>query len=224
MENKDYYSNNFVVFKSKWTAEKYEFFYDEESFKFHYAGAKRSGSNWQKILDKSYADYEYAGFEEYTTPKIKITELNSVELVADDVPVSKWKRAAIGTVLFGAIGTAVGLASSLTAKKKKKISLVIFSDNFELSSLVIPCNGLEEAYRVISTLSNIESKIPGLKSSEKADSITQEIMEPIEKRMTSEGSTAFYSISSEILKLKDLLDKGIIDDEEFRAMKKKLTN
>jgi len=144
------------------------------------------------------------------TPSYYIKNVIAVELVVDSISVSTFKRASVGALLFGGVGALAGALSSVNAKPKSKISVAIFLDNIELSAVTIPCKTLGEANRLISTFANIESSMINKYNL----NTNQENVEKPEIKGT--------SFSDEILKLKNLLDEGVIDESEFITLKKKL--
>lgn len=146
------------------------------------------------------------------SPQFYIKDIRAVELYVDAIPVSTFKRAFSGALLFGGVGAVAGALSSINVKPKSKLSVIVYFDSLELSSISIHCKDMGEASRVISTLANLESAVDGVRTTSENSSLS-------ESRM-SEGSS--NEISNEIMRLKSLLDQGIIDEDEFKAFKNKL--
>jgi hypothetical protein len=144
------------------------------------------------------------------SPSYYIKNVIAVELVVDSVRVSTFRRASVGAFLFGGVGALAGALSSINATPKSKISVAIFLDNIELSTITVPCKTLGEANRLISTFANIESS----RINKYNLNTNQENFEKSEIKGT--------SFSDEIIKLKNLLDEGVIDESEFLILKRKL--
>lgn len=143
-------------------------------------------------------------------PAFNITQIKSVEISVDEVPVSVFKRTAVGGLLFGGIGAIAGALSSINSKPKSKISITVYFDSIDLSSLTIPCKNAGDANRLISTISNSETQLNPGKLKNKT------VSNEAENSITDDSS-----LTGEITKLKKMLDEGIIDQEEFKILKKK---
>ena len=85
-----------------------------------------------------------------------ISKLIGAELIIDNEPVSKFKRAAVGTLVFGGIGTIAGLVSGYNARPKAKISVALQMDDIELASFTTRCYDIGTAYRLLNTLAKME--------------------------------------------------------------------
>ena len=146
------------------------------------------------------------------SPKFNIKDIKSVDLFVDSIPVSKFKRAFTGALLFGGVGAVAGALSTINAKPKSKISLIVYFDSIELSSVSISCKDIGEASRVISTLANLEAHLS-------EDNIPDNNIDGFDKGKLEDSS---IKITDEITKLKKMLDDGIIDQQEFQMFKKKI--
>lgn len=148
------------------------------------------------------------------SPTYRVTNIKAVELIVDSIPVSTFKRAVVGSLVFGGVGAVAGALSSVKAKPKSKISVAIYLDIIDLSSVNIPCKNLADANRLISTISNLEDAV---------NEINAKKIEP-ESNDNQFGLNPKFdsSISDEIMKLKKMLDDEIIDEEEFKTFKKNL--
>lgn len=148
------------------------------------------------------------------SPRYRVTNIKAVELVVDSIPVSTFKRAVVGSLIFGGLGAVAGALSTINAKPRSKISVAIYLDIIDLSSVNIPCKTMVDAKRLISTISNLEDAVY---------EINAEKIEPESNdRQFGLEQSSEHSISDEIMKLKKMFDDGIIDEEEFKAMKKKV--
>jgi hypothetical protein len=139
----------------------------------------------------------------------KIAQIRAVEIMVDEVSVSTFKRAAVGSLLFGGVGAIAGALSTIKAKPKSKIAIVVYIDSIELSSVYIPCRNMDDAIRLASTISSLESSLVNPHDKE-IHSISLEIPK------------SNKSITDEVFKLKKMLDDGIIDENEFKLFKKKI--
>ena len=139
---------------------------------------------------------------------ISIEDLIGAELIIDNVPVSIFKRATIGTLVFGGLGTVAGLVSGATAKPKSKVRVSLQINDLRVASYTTKCNDIGTAYRLLNTLAQMEKEYYEEHPELKIES----------KEKESQGNV----FSDEITKLKQMLDDGIIDQDEFKEMKKVL--
>ncbi len=142
---------------------------------------------------------------------VKISQLSGAELIIDNVPVSKFARAAVGTLVFGALGTIAGLVSGATARPWAKIYVALQIDDIDLASFTTRCSDIGTAYRLLNTLSQMEREY----YKEHPDEF--KIIESLEKQSDNININDLFS--EEIMKLKNMLDEGIIDQDEFKEMK-----
>lgn len=155
--------------------------------------------------------YIYARPFNYS-PQFNVGDIKAVDLFVDSIPVSKFNRAFTGALLFGGVGAVAGALSTINAKPKSKISLIVYFDSIELSSVSISCRDIGEASRVVSTLANLEAHLSG-------DNMPDKNIGGFDRGKLEDSST---KITDEITKLKKMLDDGIIDQEEFKMFKKKI--
>jgi hypothetical protein len=164
---------------------------------------------WSHHLGSPYTYYNGTNY----SPLYEIKDIKALEVLVDETPVSTFKRAAIGTLIFGGIGAVVGAISSIKAKPKSKLSVTIFLDSIELSAITLPCNKMADVSRLLSTFSNLEALLYPDKS---VDTFSSEQTSKIG------NLTSNQSISDEIVKLKKLLDDGVIEIDEYELLKRKL--
>ena len=144
------------------------------------------------------------------SPYIQIGFLKTLELKGQvtnyEILDSTSTKSASNAVLRGAIGATllgpVGLLAGLSAKNKKsKLIALKFKDGQEC---VVDVD--DKVYRaIIKTLANIKS------------TFDEDNPKPLENKVE-------ISVPDEILKFKNLMDQGIISEEEFQAKKKQLLN
>lgn len=92
----------------------------------------------------------------YKTKDIHISEVKEVKLLVDSKEVSRFKRGAIGALLFGGIGAIGGLISAIKAKPKSDISILVLVDDIVFSAITIPCKDMSIAAKVLSTLEKMD--------------------------------------------------------------------
>jgi hypothetical protein len=80
----------------------------------------------------------------------------SIEVVINDVPVSTFKRMTVGSLLFGATEAILAAVNGMTTRPKSKKSEVIYLDDADLASMIIPCRDKNDSIRLISTISTLE--------------------------------------------------------------------
>lgn len=147
------------------------------------------------------------------TPAFNINNIKSVELNIDSVPVSTFKRAVVGSLLFGGVGAIAGALSTIKAKPKSKISITVYFDSIDLASIHIPCKEIADANRLMGTIANLESTLNADNRIKLEDNLSSAMNSNIDSKS---------KISDEIYRLNNLLKEGIISQEEFVAFKKKL--
>ena len=198
--------NIILVYRNLWNTEKWSFIQNKFSFSFGTFGiVNEEDKAWRYRKDLKLR----------VTKMFLITKLIEVQILVNTLPVSKFKRAVVGSMVFGPAGALSGMISANEAKPKSKISVLVRIDDIELSSVVVPCNGLNEAMRIINTLAQMEKDYYA-KNPDKLKVIESK------KEKTIESSNLNYVFSEEVMKLKKMLDDGIIDDDEFKAAKKSL--
>jgi hypothetical protein len=187
----------FFVKTAKW--------YESLSCVFHYGESQfRFSSGRKGFLDTAIPNWPNKKW-------ISISKLTGAELIIDNVPVSKFARAAVGTLVFGALGTIAGLVSGATARPKAKIYVALQIDDLGIASFTTRCNDLGTAYRLLNTLAQMEREY----YKEHPDEL--KIIESFEQQPVNIKSNELFS--EEIMKLKNILDEGIIDQDEFKEMK-----
>lgn len=146
-------------------------------------------------------------------------EIESFELIKNGQSVI---TGGIGSTLVGGalFGSAGAVAGSSIGKKNVKNTVGMFKIKVELTDSFRPV--YIDLIRELGQINMAEASPLYIKAFNQA----QEIMTALEK--IAQGNTAQketegkYSISDEIIKLKELLDKGIITDDEFKMAKLKL--
>ena len=191
-----------IVLNSFFSITRYQFCYKQDNF--YFMRDRGDDGGWFKAENQL-----------FRTKDFHIKDLLAVELLVNSTPVSIFKRAAVGTLIFGGIGTLTGVISGLKSKKNVKLSVALQLDDIQIPSLIIKC-GLEAAFKLIHTLAKIEKDY--------YDKNPSQLKLIEEKPEVDNNSTNNNFLSEEIMKLKKMLDDGVIDEEEFKAFKRKLLN
>lgn len=131
-------------------------------------------------------------------------------------------RAAVGTILLPGAGT---LAGALTAKKQSSIeteavtSQQVTRDDPFKTVLTIPYNQeLEVKLRSI-LAENLSQAAP---VEQIAETPLVENTPPVEQLQQIEQPVSNISVADELIKLKELLDAGVLTEEEFATQKQRL--
>lgn len=137
-------------------------------------------------------------------------------------------RAAVGTILLPGAGT---LAGALTAKKQSSIeteavtsqqvtrTIVLTRDDPFKTVLTIPYNQeLEVKLRSI-LAENLSQAAP---VEQIAETQLVENTPPVEQLQQIEQPVSNISVADELIKLKELLDAGVLTEEEFATQKQRL--
>ena len=145
------------------------------------------------------------------------SDIISFELLEDgsSVATGGTGKALAGGILFGGVGALVG---GVTGKKKIK-------NTCSLLQIKITVDNSDKAVEYINLI-NVETKKDGIVY-KSAYSMAQEILSILEKIYNSsadksKNNTEISSIADEILKFKNLLDSGVITQEEFEKKKNEL--
>ena len=147
-------------------------------------------------------------------------ELAHFELLEDGNSVASGGlgRAAVGGILFGGVGAVVGAVTGekVTKKVLTSLEIVIILNNPYRKKITVNCMGMDKNVKSGSMMykqymqeaHNLMMFLHGIKARANTTSISNESTEA--------------SVADEILKFKQLLDIGVISDEEFAAKKKQL--
>lgn len=150
-------------------------------------------------------------------------ELAHFELLEDGNSVASGGlgRAAVGGILFGGVGAVVGAVTGgkITKKVLTSLEVVIILNNPYRKKITVNCKGMDKSVKSGSMMykqymqeaHNLMMFLHGIKARANATSSFRE------------SSTAASS-ADELLKFKNLLDMGVITEEEFAIKKKQLLN
>ena len=126
--------------------------------------------------------------------------------------------ALVGAALFGGVGAVVG---STTGKKKVKQTCTNLTIKITVNNMAAPV----EYIKLISSTTNKSSMIyrGAYQDAQEILSLLQLICNQRNTNNSTSQETAHYtSAADEIRRYKELMDEGIITEEEFRAKKKQL--
>ena len=137
-------------------------------------------------------------------------------------------RAAVGTILMPGVGT---LAGALTAKKQSTGESEAVTSQQVTRTFVLTRDDPFKTVLTIPYHPELEAKLRSILAENLAQkAATEQITEasPIEQSQTVEQSpqveqnTSNISIADELIKLKELLDVGVLTEEEFATQKQRL--
>lgn len=165
-----------------------------------------------ELSDYQSVDYSYKG---------KYSDILTIELLINDDIVETEKkgalsRATVGGLLFGAAGAIVG-ASSAKSNSYTKISSVI------LCITVNDANKPLHKINIINPSGGLEG--PSFIEVERARemyAVLSYIMKSEEKQQIAGNNK--LSIADELQKIVELKEKGLLDENEFSSLKKKIIN
>lgn len=150
-------------------------------------------------------------------PKVhEYNEIIEYEIIEDGKTITKsgLGRAVAGGILFGGVGAVVG---GVTGKKNKaminNISVKIVLNNTENSAIYIPLI-------LAPTKSNSIIHNAAKQQAQQISSILARIIH----ENNSKRDTSSLSNADELIKLKQLLDNGVLNQEEFEIEKQKILN
>lgn len=123
-------------------------------------------------------------------------------------------RAVVGTVLMPGVGT---LAGALTAKKHSKGDSETVTNQQVTKTIVLSRNDPFKAVLNIPYDAELEAKLRSILA-ENLNQLSQSLVAP----QIEQTQTQNISVADELIKLKELLDTGILTEEEFAAQKQRL--
>lgn len=137
-------------------------------------------------------------------------------------------RAAVGTILMPGVGT---LAGALTAKKQSSIESEAVTSQQVTRTIVLTRDDPFKTVLTIPYHPELEAKLRSILAENLAQTeAVEQIAEtsPVEQPQTVEQTpqveqvASNISVADELIKLKSLVDNGILTEEEFQAQKAKL--
>lgn len=137
-------------------------------------------------------------------------------------------RAAVGTILMPGVGT---LAGALTAKRQSAVESEAVTSQQVTRTIVLTRDDPFKTVLTIPYHPELEAKLRSILAENLAQTAAAEQIaetSPVEQPQIVEQSpqveqiTSNISIADELIKLKSLVDNGILTEEEFQAQKAKL--
>lgn len=146
-------------------------------------------------------------------------------------------RALLGGLLAGGVGAIIGgsTSSSKVQEKINRISVrIIVNDPNHPSWEIVYLNSMfgeqKGSYLYNSAMAsarNVHAMLSGfIQIGEQMREVQNQVatQQALQQFSISDASTQYHTISDELVKLKSLLDSGVIDQEEFALLKNKLLN
>lgn len=203
--------------------------YDDDENSDRYSVIKRASIYKSENYDIRVGEYFFANSENKTfrvagqTGCCKYEDLVDFELCEDNVTVAKGGvgRALIGGALFGSAGAVVGAVTRSTANVTRSMYIRITAKEVGMLKIILISSEVSRDSFVYNVAKDCAEKI-----------ISQlEIIASGEKEAGNSGnqqntkaSNDNFSVADELLKFKQLLDMGVLTEEEFKQQKEKLLN
>lgn len=172
--------------------------------------------------------------------KISFSDVLGCEIIEDGETISKKSTtrtiggALIGGVLAGGSGAIIGGLSGKTTEKKEVTSLVlkILLRDISNPTITIDCFNASEVTNGTKKKIKTDDSVYGpiykavKKELNTVKDVFSIVIDKVDKKEKVELKTdvSTNSLSDELLKLNDLKEKGILNNEEFEVQKKKLLN
>lgn len=131
-------------------------------------------------------------------------------------------RAAVGTLLMPGVGT---LAGALTAKKQSAVESEAVTSQQVTRTIVLTRDDPFKTVLTIPYHPELEVKLRSILAENLAQTaVVEQIVESstIEQPPQVEQAASNISVADELIKLKSLVDTGVLTEEEFQAQKTKL--
>ena len=131
-------------------------------------------------------------------------------------------RAAVGTILMPGVGT---LAGALTAKKQSAVESESVTSQQVTRTIILTRDDPFKKVLTIPYHPELEVKLRSILAENLAQTEAVEQIEetsPIEQPPQVEQVASNISVADELIKLKELLDAGVLTEEEFAAQKQRL--
>jgi len=195
-------------------------------FRFIHLGASGQRENTTIAISNDRKKLFVTGLGEFTDLTLDISKITEVELRADETSITKTARgsqllgAAVGGVLLGGVGAVIGGLSGkkISVSDIKSLELHIKLNDFKNSShsiLVWKKNfGLTKSPSPVEQCQRTAQELI-----EKLDIL---INDGVQKRTQLEIGANDTSTVDELGKLHQLFEKGVLNEQEFKALKAKL--
>lgn len=161
---------------------------------------------------------------------ISVEQILGYELIDNSTIIerksSNFGKMIAGGLLFGGLGAIAGSISSNKNhyKTKSDFRVRLILDSLSNASVDLKCESSERAYQLLYTLSLLEERFYKKNEVDQQslpDNDVKMITKTNSEKTIEETKKSYYD---EIIKIKDLCDKGIITIDEFETLKKKIIN
>ena len=144
---------------------------------------------------------------------VDVKEITSTKTKGKEKRKGVMTRAVVGTVLMPGVGT---LAGALTAKKKSTGETESVTNQQVTKTIVLTRNDPFKAVLNFPYNADLELKLRSILSENIA-----KLSQPLVAQQLDQA-TKEISVADELIKLKELLDAGILTEEEFQLQKQKI--
>jgi len=162
---------------------------------------------------------------------INVVQILGYELIDNSTVIerksSNFGKMIAGGLLFGGLGAVAGSMNSSQKKEYKtksdfRVRLIL--DRLSNASVDLKCESSEKAYQLLYTLALLEERFYKKNQVDRKYTPNNDvkiIKETNTEKNIEEDKKSYYD---EIMKIKDLCDKGIISTDEFETLKKRIIN
>lgn len=204
--------------------------YDDEENSQNYSAFKRASVYKSSNYDIQVGEYFWANSQNRTfrvagqTGYCNYEDLVEFELCEDNVTVAKGGvgRALVGGALFGGAGAVVGATTRATSNLTRSMYIRITAKKVGMLKIVLVSCEITRGSFIYNVAKDCAEKI--ITQLEIIAASNKEASANLERQQNSNNSNCDFSVADEILKLKQLLDMGVLTDEEFKQQKEKLLN
>lgn len=200
------------------------FYYNSLSYDFYY------------VADDN---YDLSNFPMYSRVVSKVYKINSIrgfELIDNSTLVtsktSNFGKILGGALLFGGIGAIAGAidkGGNVKTRRDSNFIVRLIMDDVNNASVELKCENSEIAYNLLYTLSLLEEKYY---KDENQKSKTQSVVESISDMLETKQHNKIIKNNGEndqikykhLSIIKELFDNGIISEDEYLEMKKRVIN
>ncbi len=210
-----------------------ERFDDDDSRGDGFTALKRASMYKSESYDVKVGEYFWANTSEKVfrvagqTGKCEYSDLVDFELCEDDTTIAKGGvgRALVGGALFGSAGAIVGAATRKTSDVCKSMYIRITVKSVGMLKIILVSGNTPRdsfIYKVAKDCADkIISQLEIIAATNKLDDTAPT---PNLTDNSSSDKTQSFSVADELLKFKQLLDMGVLTQEEFDSQKRKLLN
>ncbi len=134
----------------------------------------------------------------------QFSEIENAEVFVNGKSVSRFARVIVGGAFFGTVGALASLASLEEANKKKVYTLVLSTTDFSNPTISFKTKKIETISAILRVLELFDNEISNHDNS---------------KEEPQNSGNDYYD---ELIRVEKLKSEGVISEEEFKAIKKKI--